>query len=62
MNAGGLTVNFGKYISAPKLFAPRKSGNSFYTSYTILDGQGVLWFNDRKYYLLGRRIGAEWFE
>ncbi|MBQ6330713.1 MAG: hypothetical protein IJI35_16965 [Kiritimatiellae bacterium] len=49
-------------FSAPKLFAPRKAGNSFYTSYTILDGQGVLWFNDRKYYLLGRRIGAEWFE
>lgn len=36
-------------------------GNSFYTSYTVVDGQGVLWFNDMKYYLLGRKIGPEWF-
>ena len=49
-------------FAAPKLFAPRKTGNSFYTSYTVIDGQGVLWFNDRKYYLLGRKIGAEWFD
>ena len=49
-------------FAAPKLFAPRKTGNSFYTSYTVVDGQGVLWFNDRKYYLLGRKIGAEWFD
>ena len=48
-------------FAAPKLFAPRKTGNSFYTSYTVVDGQGVLWFNDRKYYLLGRKIGSEWF-
>ena len=49
-------------FSAPRLFAPRPYGNSFYSSYTVLDGKGVLWFNDKKYYLLGRRIGAEWFE
>ena len=48
-------------FAAPKLFAPRPGGNSFYTSYTVLDGQGVLWFNDMKYYLLGRKIGPEWF-
>ena len=47
---------------SPKLFAPRSEGNSFYSSYTVLDGEGVLWFNDKKYYLLGRKIGAEWFE
>ena len=46
----------------PKLFAPRENGNSFYSSYTVLNGKGVLWFNDKKYYLLGRNIGAEWFE
>ena len=47
---------------SPKLFAPRPEGNSFYSSYTVLDGEGVLWFNDKKYYLLGRKIDAEWFE
>ena len=46
----------------PKLFAPRKGGNSFYASYTVLDGEGVLWFNDKKYYLLGRKVGPEWFK
>lgn len=45
-----------------KLFAPRDNGNSFYTSYTILDGKGVLWFPDTKFYLLGRIIGDEWFQ
>jgi hypothetical protein len=45
-----------------KLFAPRDNGNSFYTSYTIVDGQGVLWFPDKKYYLLGRIIDNKWFE
>lgn len=49
-------------FSKPRLFAPRKWGNSFYASYTVLDGKGVLWFNDRKYYLLGRIVGPEWFE
>ena len=49
-------------FKAPKLFAPRKGGNSFYTSYCILDGKGVLWYNDMKFYLGGRIIGSEWFE
>lgn len=45
-----------------KLFAERPKGNSFYTSYTIVEGKGVLWFPDKKFYLLGRIIGDEWFE
>ena len=49
-------------FKAPKLFAPRKGGNSFYTSYCILDGKGVLWYNDMKFYLCGRVVGPEWFE
>ena len=49
-------------FAEPKLFAPRKLGNCFYTSYTVIDGQGVLWFPDRKYYLLGRKIGADWMK
>ena len=56
--AGEQPVKF----KAPKLFAPRKGGNSFYTSYCILDGKGVLWYNDMKFYLCGRIIGPEWFE
>jgi len=49
-------------FAPPKLFAERENGNSFYTSYTIVDGQGILWFPDRKFYLLGRMIGDEWFK
>ena len=49
-------------FSEPKPFAGRESGNAFYTSYTVADGEGVLWYPDSKYYLLGRRIGKEWFE
>jgi hypothetical protein len=50
------------WFSRPKLFAPRRNGNSFYTSYGIVDGKGVLWYNDRKFYLCGRIIGPEWFK
>ena len=42
--------------------APRKGGNSFYTSYCVVDGKGVLWYNDCKFYLCGRVVGPEWFE
>ena len=49
-------------FESPRLFAPRSEANSFYASYTAVNGEGVLWFNDRKYYLLGRKIGSEWFE
>lgn len=45
-----------------KLFAPRGDGNSFYSSSTVVDGKTVLWFPDRKFYLMGRVIGDEWFE
>ena len=48
-------------FAAPKMFAERTFGNSFYTSYTVVDGKGILWFPDVKYYLLGRVIGPEWF-
>ena len=38
------------------VFSPRDTGNSFYTSYTALDGKGILWFGDQKYYLFGKRM------
>jgi hypothetical protein len=50
-------VKFGK----GRLFAPRAANNSSYSSYTVVDGEGVLWSPDQKYYLVGRRIGPEWF-
>ena len=42
------------WFSDPQLFSPRESGNSFYTSYTFLDGVGTLWFGDCKFYLFGK--------
>jgi len=45
-----------------KLFAERPSGNSFYASSTVVGGKTVLWFPDKKFYLLGRIIGSEWFD
>lgn len=50
------------WFAPPQLFAERPEGNSFYTSYSIVDGKGVLWFNDHKFFLLGRVIGPEWFQ
>ena len=48
-------------FSEPRLFAPRAANNSCYSSYTVVDGEGVLWMPDQKYYLIGRKIGSEWF-
>ena len=42
------------WFEGPELFSPRESGNSFYTSYTALDGVGTLWFGDGKFYLFGK--------
>ena len=39
------------WFKAPKLFAPRPNNNSFYTSYTVQNGKGVLWFNDVKFFI-----------
>jgi hypothetical protein len=44
-----------------KMFIDRPGGNSFYTSMTVVDGKCVLWFNDKKFYLLGRIIDDSWF-
>lgn len=38
------------------IFSPRDSGNSLYTSYTVFDQEGVLWFGDQKYYLFGKKM------
>ena len=46
----------------PKPFPSRKVANACYSSYTVVDGEGVLWQPDAKYNLIGRKIGKEWFE
>jgi hypothetical protein len=43
-------------------FINRPAGNSFYTSTTVLDGKTVLWYNDQKFYLLGKVIGDDYFQ
>ncbi len=46
-----------EFTGKPRLFVPRSHWNSLYTSYTILNGEGVLWYPDAaKFYLLGRVI------
>lgn len=35
---------------------------SLYASSTVRDGRAVLWYPDRKFFLLGRVIGDEWFK
>ncbi|MBQ2628734.1 MAG: exo-alpha-sialidase [Kiritimatiellae bacterium] len=49
-------------FSRPRLFLDRKRGNAFYTSYTVADGVGILWYPDCKHDLRGRVIGPEWMD
>lgn len=35
---------------------------SLYSSFTVRAGRAVLWYPDRKFFLLGRDIGPEWVE
>ena len=62
--AGQFTPNAEQPIefASPKLIAERPNGNSFYTRYAHVAGKGVLWFPDKKVYLLGRLIGEKWFQ
>ncbi len=34
---------------------------ALYSSFTVRNGKSVLWYPDRKFFLLGRVIGDEWF-
>ena len=42
------------WFGDPEVFSPRDTGNSFYTSYTALNGEGILWYGDHKFYLFGK--------
>ena len=64
-NRGPLYLLKGRYVpgaeqpiwfSEPELLNPRPKENSYYTSYTSVDGKGILWYNDTKYYVLGKEI------
>ncbi|OHE79585.1 MAG: hypothetical protein A2107_12005 [Verrucomicrobia bacterium GWF2_62_7] len=35
---------------------------ALYSSFTVRDSQSVLWYPERKFFLLGRIIGNEWFQ
>jgi hypothetical protein len=35
---------------------------ALYSSFTLRGGKRVLWYPDRKFFLLGRVLGAEWFQ
>lgn len=50
------------FDAKPNVFIDRPHHNSFYTSTTTIDGKTVLWYNDQKFYLLGRTITDEWFK
>jgi len=61
------------WFDEPKLFmdhggvslgAPNKRGRldlALYASFTVRDGRAVLWYPDRKFFLLGRVIDKSWF-
>ena len=64
-NRGPMYRRDGNYVSGahqpvwfgePKLFSPRDTGNSFYTSCTALNGQCIMWFGDMKFYLFGKKL------
>ena len=35
---------------------------AIYGSFTVRAGKAVLWYPERKFFLLGRTIGPEWFD
>jgi len=38
---------------------PRNGGLSMYASFTTRNGKNILWYPDRKFFLLGKEIGDE---
>jgi hypothetical protein len=40
---------------------PGRLDLALYSSFTVRDGRAVLWYPERKFFLLGRTIGDEWF-
>ncbi len=53
---GPQPVRFAKGDLLLKRSGASHYGNSCYSSYTYADGEGVLWFPDLKFYLLGKKV------
>ncbi len=52
-----------EFTGRPKLIVPRSHWNSLYASYTVVDGEGILWYSDAaKFYLLGKVIDKGWMK
>ncbi len=52
-----------EFTGRPKLIVPRSHWNSLYASYTVIDGEGILWYPDAaKFYLLGKVIDKGWMK
>jgi hypothetical protein len=61
------------WFDEPKLFmdhdsvglgkpgTPGRQDLALYASFTVRSGKAVLWYPERKFFLLGRTIGEEWF-
>lgn len=49
-------------VSLGKPGTPGRLDLALYASLTFRDGKAVLWYPDRKFFLLGRVITPEWFE
>ncbi|MGI6495586.1 MAG: exo-alpha-sialidase [Kiritimatiellia bacterium] len=51
------------FDGTPKLVEPNTHWNSYYTSYTMLGDEGVLWYpGSAKYYLLGRVVSEDYMK
>ena len=48
-------------VSLGKPGTPGRLDLSLYASFTVRNGRPVLWYPERKFFLLGRIIGNEWF-
>lgn len=50
-----------KGVSLGKPGTPGRLDLALYSSFTVRQGKAVLWYPDRKFFLLGRVIGDDWF-
>ena len=48
-------------VSLGKVGTSGRFDLSLYSSFTVRNGKPVLWYPDRKFFLLGRVIGKDWF-
>ncbi len=49
-------------VALGKPGTPGRLDLALYSSFTVRNGQAVLWYPERKFFLLGRIIGDDWFQ